>query len=540
MFKLMLLDDEAIVLQGIQKVFDLPKHGYEVVGAYQDGTRALEELAKKQPDLVITDIKMPKMTGIEFVTEAKKILPNAEYVILSGYGDFVFAQEALKLGVADYLLKPIEKDAFGKMLDKMHEKIAQKHDEMDYAYSVNSWIQTNKEELKNRFFISLAEDNVLDEKLYQMLKVDLKMDVDETPFIMIKLETYHMEFQSDYLSEMGELVSKVTEELSQYGRIEQFLLDESIALLVYPDEEHEEMIGDMPRVVHELYQPLEKSMQKLIDEHKKVGIHLVAGISKIHKGLRNIFVARNECIKAIFLQEANLQDTIDSKEQVYASETHIPYDKIEELFRETLVSATEDRIAQVIDDIYNEIKKRPANVMRDTMCTTTFLILLRIYQQQIRIESRPDIVQIGLLDLQQLQQTYPTLEDQKRITFELSKTLAIAMNSNHGMTSNKIIADALAYMEEHYKENLSLQHVADAIGISKNYLSNLFKKELDITFVNYLTGLRIEKAKGLLKEGNLKMYEVAEAVGYNDYAYFSQIFKKHTGVTLSAFRSRAS
>ncbi|SDB29178.1 response regulator [Eubacterium oxidoreducens] len=541
MFKLMLLDDEAIVLQGIQKVFNLAEHGYEVVGAYQDGIKALEELAQKKPDLVITDIKMPKMTGIEFVTEAKKILPNAEYVILSGYGDFVFAQEALKLGVADYLLKPIEKDAFSQMLKKMHDKITKKQAEMNYTFSVNKWIQTNKAELKNRFFISIAEDNLFDDQLYQMLKGDLEIDAQNTPFIMIKLETYHMEFRNDYLSEMGTLVSKANERLQNYGHIEQFMLDESIAWLIYPDKKHEDLIGDTTRVIQKIYQPMERDIQSLIAEYKEAGIHLVAGISRIHKGLHHVFQARNECIKAIFLQEANVEDPTENIEDgSYANELLIPYDRIEALFQRILVSAEDRQIAEAVDKIYEQVQKNPANMSYYLTGTTTFLILLRIYQQQIRIDAKPEIVKIALLDLQQMQKEYPTLKDQKKLSYEVSVKLAKAMNSNQTMTSNKIIADALAYMEENYKENLSLQNVADAIGISKNYLSNLFKKELDITFVNYLTGLRIERAKELLKEGSLKMYEVAEAVGYNDYAYFSQIFKKHTGVTLSAFRSQAS
>ena len=101
---------------------------------------------------------------------------------------------------------------------------------------------------------------------------------------------------------------------------------------------------------------------------------------------------------------------------------------------------------------------------------------------------------------------------------------------------SKTILSALEYINAHFSENISLTYVAEAINISKNYLCDIFKKELCVTFINYVTNLRIEKAKEYLSNTDMKMYEVSDAVGYSDYAYFSQIFKKHTGITLSAYR----
>ncbi len=543
MFKLMLLDDEAIVLQGIQKVFDLAGYGFEVVGAYQDGRCALEDLEEKKPDLVITDIKMPAMTGIEFVSEAKKKLPEAEFVILSGYGDFVFAKEALKLGVADYLLKPIEKQQFSQMLEKMADKIRQKQEEQTYASSINSWIQNNKEELKNQFLISLAEENNFDESLYQVIKEELPID-QTTPFIMIKIETYHTQFQGDYLSEVGKLAIELNQELVTYGRVEQFMLDESVVVLVCANvakADYEDRWKTEANILEKVYQPIKFIIKRTLQDYTKRKIQLIAGISKIHYGLGQVFGARNECIQAIFLQEANLNDSMQMIKKVGLEVgSHMTYEALEKLFLSINGGADRKELAEEIDKIYAKVQKDPQSGSQDLLSTTTFLILLRIYQQQMRLESKPQIVDISLLEFQNIQQKYPGLDAQKKLSLELSYGLSQAMNVSSGGTSNKIIADALAYIEENYEKNLSLQTVADAIDISKNYLSNLFKKELDITFVNYLTGFRIEKAKELLKEGRLKMYEVAEAVGYNDYAYFSQIFKKHTGVTLSAFRSHGA
>ena len=164
MYKVVLVDDEEIVLAGIQKVYHLEDYGFQVAGAFTDASEALEQLEQLAPELIITDMKMPKMSGLEFIDRAKIIVPNAEFVVLSGHDDFVFAQESLKLGVADYLLKPVKKDAFAEMLQKMQEKIHAKLADQDYYSRVENWLNDNVSELTSKFFVDISENNVFDER----------------------------------------------------------------------------------------------------------------------------------------------------------------------------------------------------------------------------------------------------------------------------------------------------------------------------------------------------------------------------------------
>ena len=145
----------------------------------------------------------------------------------------------------------------------------------------------------------------------------------------------------------------------------------------------------------------------------------------------------------------------------------------------------------------------------------------------------PDILNIGYLSAY-----YPGTAQQKNLIYEKAMKLSALIEGQEMKSSSKIILSAVKYINDHYNENISLTDVANAIHISKNYLCDLFKKEMNVTFIDYVTNLRIEKAKYLLSHSDKKMYEISEEVGYNDYAYFSQIFKRHTGTTLSAYRKQ--
>lgn len=284
MFSMVLLDDEKIVLQGIQKVCEKEDFGFEVKGAFCDPLKALDALPELRPQLIITDVRMPQMDGLQFAEKAKQILPETEIVILSGYRDFSYAQTAVKIGVSDYMLKPIKKANFAEMLHTMYQKIEAKSDQAAY------------------------------------------------------------------------------------------------------------------------YQVLDGYAKGLVNEEEM----------------------------------RNAVSTIPQTENT-----------------------------------------QPYTVLKPGMVADA-----------------------------------------------------------NGATSTKIVRDALVYIKRHYNENISVADIAESINVSKSYLCDQFKKEQNSTIVNYLTKLRMERAKELLVSTNMKMYEISVEVGYNDYTYFSQIFKRYTGCTLSEFRKK--
>lgn len=525
MYRLLLLDDEEIVTRGIQKVFDLEKSGFQVVGVFQNPQKALESLPGLQPDLIITDIKMPQMSGLDFAAEAKQLLPESEIVILSGYGDFGFAQSAVKIGVSDYLLKPIKKDDFQQMLDTMHAKLEEKKTQKQQADNMALLLQNSYTELKNRFFLSLAEDNVFDEKLYQTLQKHHTMDVFDTDFFLVKVDFDQAYLHGDYMSEIGKLIQDSEGKFADFGFVEAFLSDESLYFYVYNMKaSDEEMIRQETRL--------------LVEEKRQKGIQLVCGISHMYQGIRELFRARNDCIRQIFMQRANIDEhSAANPIQTDEINIHMPYEEIEALFH-MITTGEMEGLPYILQKIYELPEDKIPILLLDYSCSVTFLILLRVYQLQFKFGLDQQIVSHRELDLRVLKREYPSMEIQRNLVEKKLLTVAEQIAVQEMAAPSKMIRAALDYINAHFHENISLMDVAENINISKNYLCDIFKKELGVTFINYVTNLRIEKAKEYLTGTDMKMYEVSNAVGYNDYAYFSQIFKKHTGKTLSSYRKK--
>lgn len=523
-YRLLLLDDEEIVLRGIQKVYDLPSFGFELAGAFTNPVKALERLDELIPDLIITDVKMPQMTGLEFTAEVKKKYPDTEVVILSGYDDFSYAQTAVRIGVSDYLLKPIKKDDFGNMLHKMYRKIDEKQKKEASWQRLLTLLENSYTELRNRFYLALTESGIFDEGLYNTLKQHGHAQLEDEDFVLFRVDIYRISTYRDFVSEVGKLTQELETILSDYGQVFDFWSDESVYFVLYD-------------LWEEQYEDVRDTVRAFVEVRKQEGLSLALGVSPMRKGIHELFEARNDCVRSIFMQEAKIDMDSPKQNPIQKRDDNnaLPYLELENLFRAITASDMEG-VVRCVDNVFELPPDNLYEVSRDYFISTTFLILLRSHKLQEKYESKEEIITSNMLDLANLRREYPTAKEQKQLVLETSLRLADLAADHKEVAPSRLIQSALEYIEGHFTENISLQEVADEIRISKNYLSDIFKKETGVTFINYVTNLRIERAKELLSDTDLRMYEVANAVGYNDYAYFSQIFKKHTGKTLSAYR----
>ena len=524
MYSLVLLDDERIVLQGIQKVFRMEDYGFQVTGAFNNPLKALESIEELKPDLIITDVKMPQMDGLEFTARVREMLPDTQIVILSGYDDFSNAQHAMKLGVRDYLLKPIKKADFAAMLTRMRDRISEKAAQTAYYESLQKYAESNHTELKNRFFLELAETGKYDEGYIRTFCGQMHLGMADACLILVKLVINDIRIQGDYMSAVGKITEELKGLLEDFGDTEVFLSDEEIYFLIWGETEQ----------IEAAQEDIKNTAESFAEELGNRQILVYTGISSPVKGLGQLLTARNECDNQILMGK----DDPDSREKydLTGGDIKIPYDDIETLFAAISLNDAE-KMRQSIERIYDH----PAIALyRDFSSSLTFLILLRLERMISRYdpEGTADLFPARMPDMKTLRKDYPSAAQQKELIGNAAFVLADLIATKEVASPKKIVRDALSYIREHYNENISLTDVSENINISKNYLCDIFKKELNVTFINYVTALRIEKAKELLVSTDMKMYEISAAVGYNDYAYFSQIFKRQTGTTLSAYRRR--
>ncbi|MFA9379557.1 MAG: response regulator [Acetanaerobacterium sp.] len=521
MYNLMIVDDEKIVLDGIQNTFDLSMYGFTLASAYTNPEIALASLEKDAPDLIITDIKMPQMSGLEFAQEAKRRISDVQIVILSGYDDFDFARTAIGLGVTDYLLKPVKKHEFENMLNNAYKRIWA-FDSTKESYSVLfQTVEDNLPFIKNRFFLGLTsnmESEIEIQKQYKMLG----MAFAEHRYVLVK-----MLFKESYTEKkLGEVVFTAVHTCSQQikgcARFEFFQTDEFICFVIYgtPYDSNE----------------IQENILKIVrDLHEQEGITVMASISGFHQRLSEVPFAAMECDSVL----RNNTTNNFLPQVITASSLSIPYaelsppNSILEKLSIGLSTMEYPKIAQSILELFDSSKNDIADF--DYYCSIALIVLIKLYDMQTKHNTEYAVVQSSDLSIGFFKRTF---HNPRELSGYLQNRTKLLLENLAGADIHlgKITLTAKAYIEAHYSENITLLDIADHVFVTKNYLCNVFKKEMGITVLSYLVKMRIEKTKELLQNSELKMYEISTMVGYPDYVYFSQLFKRQTGQTLSEYR----
>jgi two-component system response regulator YesN len=525
MHKLILVDDEEIVLNSIQKIFQMENYQFEIVGTFTNPRKALDQIKDLSPHLIITDIKMPHMDGLEFASKAKQILPQVQIVVLSGHDDFVYAQTAIKLGISDYLLKPIRKKDFESMLTKMHKKIEAELSFKQQLKALTNTVLSNYAILRNKFFTLLMEQgDALDSNL-KCLYDQLGFCFANHNFILVKFVIDEIYVEDDYISIIEKLISEFKEHMQGYGFIEEFYTDEYLYFYMYNlNREH---FGQ------EFFL---NSVLQYTKEKNNHGLKLLVGVSQIHSSMYNLFFAGSECDEFILTSGTNLNDNKLPMDNLFSvdSITYFSYSEVESLFL-SIFSNDKNKMLESIENILNF---PTVSIYKDFRYSVAIIVMIRMYQLQDKYSSQNKYITRDLLKIERLKRLCPTTSQLIKLLIEKAVALADLINSQSVLAPSKTILAAIQYIKNHFNENISLSDLAEHTHISKNYLCDLLKKELNITFIDYITNLRIEKAKYYLSNTDMKMYEISAAVGYNDYAYFSQIFKRHTGISSSNYRKQ--
>ena len=540
MLKIFLAEDEVIVRETIKRMIPWESLGFELVGEAADGEMALPLLIRQQPDLLITDIKMPFMDGLTLARLAKKEVPGLKVVILSGYDDFNYAKQAINIGVEDYLLKPITKNALIERLTEIRSRYEDEKTQREYYEKFHREIQAYEKNSSRDFFEALVSGSLDMIELYKKAE-KLGLDiVAESYNILI----FTMNCNEDF---SGRREGDSSWEAESLDMLEKFFAGHPFAMLFRSNVFS--------------YGVLIKGEKDSVKENTRICVEEIRKIFDRKEDNKEWFVAVGESVERL----SQIQKSYHSASRAF-SQRYL-YDGKVLCYEEMLAMEKKD----VTNDDSEYLQKVDVNALNPTILqkflsnglleeTENFV---QDYFYAIGQEPMESVVfrsyvilnvRFSVLSfLKELGCDTKTLEpeDTEEILAEsgrnMESTIAYAeklisqaiqlRDRNSGNKNRSILKVAVDFIDQHYmEEDMSLNKAANAANVSANHFSALFSQNMGQTFIEYLTSLRMDKAKEYLRCTGMRSSEIAGEVGYKDAHYFSYLFKKTQGMTPSDYR----
>lgn len=513
MYKVLLVDDERIILEGIANVIEWERYGTTLAGKAVDGAQAWEAIRRDPPHIVITDIKMPEMNGLELIERTKERYPDIAFVILSGHEEFSSAQSAMKLGVRHYLLKPCSENKIVQVLEEVVNEV--KEWERRGAFILHNRERFEKvlPQIKEQFLKECITNKTYGEREWSEYGrlFGLRLAEEVVRVIVCVVEGEH---DFEHLFALHNIAQELTE--TSGGRIIlNTTIGERLALLV-EDRALDFWIATMDdiRRVFTKYYGLQATIA--ISESGSV-----ASVRKLYKETLG-------CLSHRFYLGGGI--VITTKDVAWGNGEEEPtFDADAIVFAAR--SGNEAELVGLIASYFERMKasKLDASVVKS--------YVLELYLVLMRQAGPPEE---GYARSLAVVESLTALDQAEEALIETARRIAAAHGEMRRRTQSKTVQAVVQYVKEHLAdESLSLTKLAqDVFHMNADYLGKLFRKETGEKFTNYLLQQRIEEAKRLmLSPGGAKISEVAERVGFGgNVPYFSHVFKRHTGRTPSEFK----
>lgn len=538
MIKIFLVEDEIAIRKGIKNSIDWEKEGYEFVGEAGDGELAYPMILKTKPDILITDIKMPFMDGLQLSKLVRKELPATKILILSGYDEFEYAKEAIKLQVAEYLLKPISSAKLLDVLAQVKEVIRQEQEEKELIKKYKEDMKENRELEKERFLNQIITQNL---SLAQILETgeSLGMDLSAPLYNVLLLKITENGGKQETYAEIESALDTLSGVFSFRRGVDEWLF-----LLTADDaEKMERRIESCRKTVRQ------------ITEKTDPPVEYFGALGNPVERLREIKNSLKEAEKKFAFQyfkkwnqilEIPVRDVGSSEnpqtekrenEELLISSVQV--DKLNHKIIENFIhTGLRREVSNFVDDYFMSMgEKSVQSLMFRQYVAMDFYLAAVAFLERLGFSSKELVERCG--DLKEMEQVIQTIEQTKEY---IKKVLDATLECRESVSRKRysdLLKEAVSYIEHHYEEeDISLNQVAASVNISPSHFSTIFSKEMGETFIEYLTNVRMERAKQLLRSSTMKTAEIAYAVGYKDAHYFSYLFKKVQKCTPREFRTQ--
>lgn len=532
MMKVLIADDEKHVRDAIKMLADWDGHGVTGILEASDGQAAVELIAEESPQIVMTDMRMPRMDGTKLLEWIKDNRPDVKTIVISGYDDFELVRHTIRSGGLDYILKPVDPDALNEALEKAVEAVRKEALQDRLSTRQNMELNRMRPHYADKLLTDLIGGPGGKEELARQLRDEFGLPDSAASCRAAVISAAQLDH----------------EVLDKFGQMPELLY---FTLINICNEVL--MSGQKGIAFHHLGRP-EEIVMLLWDEtmpHQAVLENIRQGIDLTLR--RQVHIGAGSCLPfpqgiAASYQEARLalwrRNALSGSGWLHGDAPQPPkplrLSSHEESFRLAALSGSAEKIGAAVDAWMSRVGELGAVTPEQLeQWNAEWDWMLKQWMDHNDSPSQDGPEKDALLELPR---SLP-LDPQGRLSFPLWKaqyegrlTAASRILTQRHSRENHIIYDIASYLENHYAEDISLQDMAARFFLSREYISRRFKQEFGVNISDFLAGVRIEKAKLLLLNPQLRIAQVAEMVGYQDEKYFSKVFKKQEGQTPNEYR----
>ena len=535
LYSIILVDDEEEVRKSIIKQIDWESAGFQVVGDAENGEDALEKIEVLEPDVVLTDIRMPYMDGLTLAEKIRQRYPSTKVVIFSGYDDFEYAQKAIKLNVTEYILKPVNVEELTSILKRIKSNLDEEIEEKRNVSRLRENYRKSLPIIREQFFNDMVHRRLADDMIESKLReydipitgarkwIIAAIDVEKSDDRSKKTLSLHEEEELIPISVM----QIVREKLKSYCRFSLFQSTAEAGMVVIAALDDDNTTTGLIDVLGDIC----KETKRILEVPVTIGIgHSVTGLSKIAGSYQSAVEALG--YKAVV--GSGITIYINDMEPVGSGK--LEFDNSDESdFISAVKFGPDEKIEAVMVRISGKLES--ARVHYRQQQVYVFGVLNTVIQMIQQYDLNLEEILGGELEYLSVIDKLQKREEFGEWLLKTARKMNQAINQERDMTTRQVIQQARQYIMDNYQNpDLSVEMICRHLHMSPAYFSTMFKKETGQAYIAYLTEIRLNKAVELLNKTDDKTYVIASKVGYQEQNYFSYVFKKKFGVSPTKFR----
>lgn len=539
MLKIFLVEDESIMREGLRDNMPWQQFGYQFVGEAGDGETALPLIRKTKPDVLLTDIKMPFMDGLTLSRIVTKEFPNMKIIILSGYDDFEYARQAIQIGVEQYILKPISRETMKKVLLEVKDKIESEKEKKTYIEKFKKEMQEYEQMARRNFLEKVFSGQMPVQDIYAETE-KLSLDLNGPCYNLVMVSAQRKRRDAETLRNDSAGFLRCQDEMMHYFlRFPEYLIFNwninTYGILIKGEKEQIDAYKQRAlQNITRIYSAVEEDY----DWYAAVG-NTVERLSQLAECYSNV----NHKLSLRYLSPTQHIITETSEELFNVNENDGNLDNLDvakvdpDILKGFLENGSVEEVENFVDNYFQSLQDAlKSKLFRNYLLLNVRFVVLAYaeslgcnqeeFLHNAQAETMPDI--------------NSSVKSLKEYACRLIHRAVMEKEKESNDRSHTILKKALDYIEEKFcDETLSLNDAAAVINVSPNYFSALFSQEMNMTFVEYVTGKRMEKAKKLLRQSDMHTADIALETGYKDPHYFSFVFKKTQGCTPREYRNES-